>query len=102
MATPEQRMSERPASLSLKQASVLKVIARGNPDGTPVTRKQILERINYEAKMDSVVFILRYMLAQKRITKAKMGDLPESIRWDKDSVVVYTITDTGRMLIKTD
>jgi hypothetical protein len=61
-----------------------------------------LERINYEAKKDSVAFILRYMLAQKRITKAKMGDLPESIRWDVDSAAVYTITDAGRMLIKTD
>jgi len=101
MATPEQYITDNPRPVSEKQIEVLRIIARGNPDGSPVDMWQILERVSYPATSNTIRFILRYMRAQGRIKVAGMFDRPcgESKSMVR-SLKTFIITDLGLMLIK--
>ena len=99
MATPEQYIPNTTNPLSDKQTEVLHVIARGNPDGSPVDAYQLQARLSYQPKMDSVKFILRYMVAQKRV---KVVGKEKRIRPETQRAYqtpVYAVTELGRSLI---
>lgn len=99
MATPEQHIANKTNPISKKQAEVLSVIARGNPDGSHVDWHQIRERLSYNPKLDAVRFILRYMIAQRRVEALDL-----ELRQKQDTGIrfktrVYKVTELGRSFI---
>jgi len=57
-------------SISVKQDEILKVIAKGNSDGSLVDIHQVVSRCTLTASHQGVAFTIRYMTAQGRIKKA--------------------------------
>lgn len=98
MASPEKYISKHTYIVTEKQAEVLNIIARANADGSFVDRHQIRDRVSYDPHINCIIFILRYMLAQKRI---------EIVGREKRlsgagricNTAVYKITGLGRSFI---
>ena len=83
-----------------EQTQVLNIIMRGNDDGSHVDKFQILKRVNYTDKIQSVWFIIRYMLVQKRIAKA--GRQRRMAAKIVSNAQTYKITNFGKSLITVD
>lgn len=101
MATPEQYIANTTTPISDKQAEVLNVVARGNPDGSYVDRHQIRDRLSYDPHIQSVHFILRYMVAQKRIEIAGKELRQKKEGGARFRTRVYRLTELGRSFIST-
>lgn len=107
--TPEQRAAKRPEGTirlhktSPKRACVLKIIGRGNPDGSHVDKHQVLERLDYESTDIALGFQLRYLECSGLIVRA--GYRSRSYQSEKTGaminipVVTYALTHLGRHCI---
>lgn len=93
---PPERWTKIPATrqISKKQKEILNIVARGNPDGTPVTRQQVLERVTYETNLNSVWFIMRYIMGKKFIEPYELMRVGEA-----RSNRTFIITPLGRHYI---
>ncbi|MBE0438051.1 MAG: hypothetical protein IBX56_19910 [Methylomicrobium sp.] len=107
MAAPEKYIFPYSTSISEKQIEVMSVIARGNPDGGYVDVYQILERVSYTESLGAVKFILRYMMAQKRVEKA--GKARRERLWGEGKrgvyfrpLTVYRLTQKGMFELKSN
>lgn len=99
MATPEQYISNSTRPISMKQAEILNVIARGNPDGSYVDRHQLRDRLSYNPHVQSVHFSLRYMVAQKRVEVAGKELRTHEKFTGSFQTRIYRITELGRLFI---
>lgn len=81
--------------LTQKQAEILKLVTRGNPDGTFLDLDQLLEKLTYKPEKAAVQFSLRFMIRRGLIAKhplefrrgAKrrvLGPTPEGYEWYRD------------------
>lgn len=56
-------------NLTGKQQEVLKVIAAGNPDGSPVDLDQVIERVSYKPTKAAIQFTIRGLRGHDLIEK---------------------------------
>jgi hypothetical protein len=54
--------------LTTKQISQLNVIVAGNPDGSPIDKDELLERLPYETSKESLQFSIRALVKRGLVT----------------------------------
>lgn len=85
--------------MTSKQIQVMKVILKGNTDGsgvwTPVDLDELLERIPYSTSKASMQFTIRYLIKKGCITKGQ-----ENRR--SYNRAIYTPTEQGKSMIQAE
>ena len=56
-------------NITVKQISILRVVAAGNPDGSRVDLDELLDRISYETTKASIQFSIRSLIKGGMIVK---------------------------------
>jgi hypothetical protein len=56
-------------SLSAKQQEILKLIVRGNPDGSFIDLDELLDRLSYKPTKDALQFSIRHLVKRELIEK---------------------------------
>lgn len=63
--------------LTAKQAEILKLVIKGNPDGSFLDLDQLLDRLSYKPSKQALQFSLRFMvergLIEKKPTELRRG-----------------------------
>lgn len=56
-------------SLSQKQAEILTLVIKGNPDGTFLDLDQLLDRLSYKPTKQALQFSIRYLIDRGLVEK---------------------------------
>jgi len=78
--------------VSPKQMEILRIVARGNGDGSQVDKKQVLQRVTFTTNQNNVWYIMRYMMAQGRIERSELVKRYKGMR----TVRTFRVSDKGR------
>lgn len=80
--------------LTDKQTELLQVVNTGNPDGSRVDMRQLLERLSYSPSRDSTQFVIRRLVSKGVMIKAE----PER-RDGGHRRACYEVTELGKKIL---
>lgn len=79
--------------LTQKQSEILKLVIKGNPDGTFLDLDQLLDRLSYKPTKQALQFSIRYMidkgLIEKKPTEHRRGAKRRLIAGTADGYAEY-------------